>query len=314
MIARIVIAVALATGIASADEPWKQGVTPEKQAAAQKLLDEGNNLFVERDYAGAIAKYQQALAVWDHPSIRFNMVRTLIQMDRVVEAYDNLELALKYGAAPLEENVYSEALAYQKLLAKQIANVVVACDQKDVHVTFDGQPLLHCPGKQTRRVLPGQHQVVGKRAGYLTRTVEVVVLGGKNEDVSLKLEPLGQVGTITHRWKLWIPWAVVGAGAGVVGLGAIAQALAVNDHDRYYDRVARECAPAGCDAGFAADLQDQAIIENRVAIGLFTVGAAALITGGIMVYMNRGRPSYPHDAVSLTPTRDGATLTVRGSF
>jgi len=59
-------------------------------------------------------------------------VRCLIQLDRAVEAAENLELALKYGAAPLEENVYAEAIAYQKLLANQVGEVAVKCEQPGV--------------------------------------------------------------------------------------------------------------------------------------------------------------------------------------
>ena len=132
-----------------------------KRPSAQKLLEEGNALFLKKDYAQALEKYKAAVGSWDHPAIRFNMVRCLIQLDRPVDASDNLALALKYGAAPLEEAVYTEALSYQKLLANQIGDLDVTCEQAGVKVTLDGQPLLDCPGKEHRRVAPGQHQLVG---------------------------------------------------------------------------------------------------------------------------------------------------------
>ena len=297
----------LIAGVARADEPWKQGVTPERMATAQKLLEAGNALFLKRDFAASLLEYQEALDAWNHPAIRFNLVRALIQLDRVVDAYDNLQLTLQYGAAPLEENVYTEALSYQKLLAKQIANVAVTCKQPDVVATFDGKPLLTCPGTQTRRVLPGQHQVVGKRAGYLTRTVEVIVIGGKDEHVDLALDSLAAVGKVTHRWGTWVPWAVVGGGAVVIGAGALVQAIAVGDRDRYYDRAARECGGNACPAGFASDLKDRAILENRAAIGTIAVGGAVLALGGVMVYLNRGRFVY-------TPEPHGGSIGIRGQF
>src|SRR4051794_24436830 len=104
-----VVLVSVATP-ALAEDAWSVGVTVEQKATAQKLLEEGNARFVERDYATALQKYQAAVAVWDHPAIRFNMVRCLIQLDKPVDAADNLKLALKYGAQPLEEAVYNEAL------------------------------------------------------------------------------------------------------------------------------------------------------------------------------------------------------------
>ncbi|HEY0252144.1 MAG TPA: hypothetical protein VGC41_11495 [Kofleriaceae bacterium] len=85
--------------IAHADDPWAVGVTAEQKTAAQKLLEEGNALFLKKDYAPALEKYREATTKWDHPAIRFNMVRCEIQLNENVEASDDLALALKYGAA-----------------------------------------------------------------------------------------------------------------------------------------------------------------------------------------------------------------------
>ena len=142
----LVIVFALRVAAWADTEPWKQGVTPERQQTAQQLLEDGNVQFLERNYAVALAKYESAIAVWDHPAIRFNMVRTLVQLGRFVEAYDNLDLALKYGAAPLE-NVYKEALSYQALLANKVATIVIMCTQDGVQVTLDGQPIPDVSGK-----------------------------------------------------------------------------------------------------------------------------------------------------------------------
>src|SRR4051812_38973049 len=100
--------------------PWVAGVSEDNKAAAKKLLAQGNELFLEHKYAEALDTFKQAIAKWDHPAIRFNIVRCLIQLDRPVDAAENLELALKYGPAPLEESVYAEAVAYKKLLATQV--------------------------------------------------------------------------------------------------------------------------------------------------------------------------------------------------
>src|SRR4051812_44281380 len=157
---------------ARAEEPWSVGVSDTAKATAQKLLEEGNALFLDKKYAPALEKYKQAVASWDHPSIRFNMVRCFIQLDKPVDASDNLERALKYGSAPLQEAVYTEALSYQKLLANQIADLEVSCSQPSVDLTVDGQHVATCPSTRTQRVEPGQHQVVATKQGFLTRTID----------------------------------------------------------------------------------------------------------------------------------------------
>jgi hypothetical protein len=311
----VVLGLLLAATAAHADvEPWKRGVTPERMRHAQELLEAGNAVFLERDYAASLAKYQEAIAVWDHPAIRFNMVRALIHLDRVVEAFDNLELALAHGPAPLEENVYVEAIAYQKLLANQIGKITVRCTQPGVEVTLDGQPLLTCPGSEMRRVRPGNHQVVGKHPELLTRSTEVFVAGGTTETVAFALDPPGTDGVVIQRWSTWIPWVVVAGGAALTGTGALVQTLAISDRDRYYTEVASNCAPAGCPDSFAADIRDRAQLENRVAIGLVAAGVATLVTGGVMVYMNRARLEPRAARASVAPSPGGASVLVQVPF
>ncbi|HTM18924.1 MAG TPA: hypothetical protein VL172_00385, partial [Kofleriaceae bacterium] len=278
--------------------PWSEGVSAEQKAEAQRLLEQGNAAFVDGKLADALASYQQALKSWDHPAIRFNMVRTLIQLNRPLEAQENLEKALKYGAAPLEEGVYQEALTVQKLLANMIADVEVGCDQTGVTVTLDAEPLVACPGRQTRRLEPGKHLVISKKDGFLTDTKEVIVMGGKKESVSVKLIPLAKAGVEKRRWKSWKPWAVVGAGALVGGIGGLLQWQASSDMKAYEREVDQQCAETGCtpqqldDLGFSAD-EHRALRENKIAIGLMAVGGASLVTGAVLVFMNRPYTVYP---------------------
>ena len=297
------------------DKPWVTGVSEQSKAAAKVLLDRGNAKFVEKDYVAALELYRQAVASWDHPAIRFNMVRCLIQLDRTVEANENLALALKYGAAPLEEAVYAEALAYKKLLANQVAALRVRCDQAGVRITLDGEQIVNCPGDEERPVKPGRHQLVGAKAGFLTKTSDVFVVGGGHEQVELSLAPMTGGGKIVHRWATWVPWIVVGAGLTVTGVGGLIEYQSfktMNDYDR---ALVAACGEAGCSVDRPVpdnvrDLKDSAKLQNAVAIGVLSAGVATVITGSVLVYMNRGRTVYP--TAEVVP--QGATVSVRGRF
>jgi len=301
--------------------PWADGVTDEQKATAQRLLEVGNAAFLDKKYGEALEQYKQAVDAWDHPAIRFNMVRCLIQLERPVEAYDSLVLALKYGDAPLEEAVYSEALAYEKLLLGQIAEVEVSCKQPDTKVSLDGQPLLTCPGTERRRLVPGQHQLVGQQAGFLTLTQDVVLLPGKEEAVVVELLPVGANAVITRRWATWKPWAVVGGGVLLGGLGGLLQLQAISNMDQYNARIATGCGGDGCEpdevpAG-AADLETTALLENKIAIGMMVAGAATVVTGAVLVFMNRGRTTYPDETatqLAVTPLPEGGATVRIGLF
>ena len=122
---RLLIVVALLAPLgARADTPeppWSRGVTAEAKTAAQKLLAQGNELFLANKYKEALVQYEAAIAKWDHPAIRFNMVRAQVALDRPIEAYDNLQRALAFGAGPLEDSVFQEAQNYQRLLVRQVS-------------------------------------------------------------------------------------------------------------------------------------------------------------------------------------------------
>jgi tetratricopeptide (TPR) repeat protein len=319
LLAALVLA-ALSAPAGADDKPWVTGVSEENKAAAKVLLDQGNARFIEHDYTGALDNYKAAVARWEHPAIRFNMVRCFIQLDRALEAIESLELALKYGADPLEEAVYNEALAYQKLLANEVGTITVRCDQAGVAVSLDGDALLTCPGEQTRRVKPGKHQLLGSRTGFLTKSADVFVVGGATERASLSLEPLERAGKLVHRWSTWVPWLVVGAGLTVTGIGGLIEYQSYQTMDDYDRALVPACFDTGCDAAHPlpasiAATKDRAELQNTIAIGVITVGVATVISGGVLVYLNRARTVYPTaEHIDVTPTSGGAAVSLRGRF
>jgi hypothetical protein len=244
------------------------------------------------------------------------MVRCLIQLGRNLEAFENLERALKYGAAPLEETVYNEAIAYQKLLASQVGDLQVTCKQDGVHITLDGAPLATCPAQEKRRVLAGPHQIVGTKAGLATETRELVVIGGAPLAAEITLAPLAKGAKVVHRWPVYIPWTVFGGGLAAGGAGAL---FLITGHGqmRSYDeivdaRCTGRCTPA--ELADVRDLYDSARFNSGLGLGLAITGSAAVLTGAAMLFLNRGRTVYPESAPVVTPTPGGAAITWSGSF
>ncbi len=315
-----IVGVLASAAPAQAQTPaWSVGVTDAQKAKAQKFLEAGNALFLDKKYAEALDQYKSAVGQWDHPAIRFNIVRCLIQIDRPVDAYDNLKLALKFGAAPLEEAVYTEALSYEKLLANQIADLTIECSQPGVKLTLDGQHLATCPAKEARRVAPGEHQIVGTHTGLLTRTLEVVAIGGKQQSLTVKLDPLAKAARVEHRWAQWVPWGVFIGGFAVGGFGVLFNVWSANDMEDYDTLVARECPTLACPQTPARqEVYDSARTKNIVGVSLMVTGGAAIAAGGLMLYLNRGRTVYPSGVEkmtpSITPMPGGAAFSLSGAF
>src|SRR5690606_37398674 len=118
---------------------------------------EANELFSQQAHQPAIEKYKEALAAWDHPLIRFNMAVSLVRLDRILEAAEALDSALRFGQAPFTPEEHQRALDYQRLVGGRIGNVEASCDQDGVQVLLDGKPWFQCPGTQKLRVMAGEH-------------------------------------------------------------------------------------------------------------------------------------------------------------
>ena len=206
--------VMLSTGLASAqsgrrspadkaekaEKPWTKGVSQEQKATAQGLLAKGNSLFVESKHLEALAAYREALESWDHPAIRFNITRALINLDRPLEAYENIKLAVQYGPAPIPE-LYDEAKNYERLLQRQIGEITIRCKQAGVKVTVDGQQQLDCPIKTTMKLLPGPHKVVAEKPGFLPFSKALSLMPAIPEQVNITLVTLEDASVTRRRWN-----------------------------------------------------------------------------------------------------------------
>lgn len=300
------------------DRPWAAGVSDEQQQQALRLLEEGNRQFELAQRAMALATYRRALAVWDHPAIRYNIAVALIDQDQPLEAYENLELALRYGPEALLEDQHAQGLTYRKLLLGQLAQLRVVCGEPGARVLLDGRELLVGPGEVMRVLLPGEHSLVATKTDYLTTTRTVNLVAGRVETANLALVAAPRVVETRRRWAAWKPWAVVGAGAAVALADVPLRLVAASTMDDY-ERAFTAACPQGCVEAeipsAARDLRSRARLQSGVAIALFAAGGATLAGGVVWMIANESRPVHDRP-VALLPVvgTDGAGLSVAGSF
>ena len=100
------------------------------------LFSFSQTYFERSKYKPALEKYRQAAALWDHPSVHFNIAVCLINLDRPVEAQGHLEKAMKYGAAPFGDDLHTQGRVYQQLLRGSLSRLEVVTSQPGVRVSF----------------------------------------------------------------------------------------------------------------------------------------------------------------------------------
>jgi hypothetical protein len=307
-------------GPTPAPKPWAVGVSDEEQTRALAIYKQANAEFEEARYAQALAMYRDAIKHWDHPAIRFNMVVCLVNLDHALEALDDLESALKYGDAPLGAAVYAQGLTYRKLLLGQLAKVVISSHESNAEITLDGAKLFTAPGTITKVMTPGNHQIVATKPGFLTTTMSLALVAGKDATAEVTLTRLAPA-TIVTRWSPWKPWLVVAGGAALSLTGGYLEYRSYENFASYNASFATAC-PNGCGGATSPpipaslpSLQRRARIENATAVSMFVVGGLALAAGAIGVYINQPRSTLEHDIV-VTPTvaAGAASLVVAGSF
>ena len=311
-----------------AERPWAKGVAQKDQQAALALFRDGNSALKESLFVQAAQKYREAITLWPHPAIHYNLSLVLLNLDQPVEVHKNLIMAMRYGAAPLDSDKFEQATRYKRLVEAQLATVDVRCELEGAQVVMDGQPLFTGPGKYEGVVRAGPHTIVASREGFLTETHNAKLPAGETSLVELKLFTANDLTQYKRRWSNWVPWTVVGAGAAAVGLGA-AMHLSARGGFETYDQGIASCGsePDGRDRGGGcipnATLLGQrqsAETSQTIAMGAYGLGAAALVTGGVLAYMNRLQPYSvaPGEtqvevtfAPALSPAGGGAAALVR---
>jgi hypothetical protein len=303
----------------SGERPWAQGVSQENQAAALELFRSGNVLLKDSVFVGAIGKYREALALWDHPAIHYNLALALLNLDQPLEVHEHLVAATKYGAAPLDTEKLEHARAYKGLIEKQLARVEITCEEPGASVVMDGRPLFQAPGRFEGLVRAGPHTISASKEGHLTNSQSRALPAGEKTSVELKLFTADDLTQYRRKWSAWKPWAVVGTGVALAAGGALLHMQARDSYEAF-DLGVTACGGCVPDTGLA-DQRTRGDTMQTLAVGGYAVGGAALVTGVVLVYMNRLQPyrvddqvKQPEPAVTVAPLVGGGSRGVSATL
>lgn len=296
--------------------PWAAGVTETRQERALELYVAGNLEFKESRYAQALAKYREAIQFWDHPAIRFNMAVCLIHLDQLLEAQDNLDRSLAYGDGPLGADMLASGLTYRKLIAAQLAQLHIRCEQHGAQVTVDGKLLFTGPGSADVSLLPGAHQVVVAKEGFLTASKTVVLAAGKPVVQDIRHLERRVSLRMARRWAAWKPWTLVSGGVAALNVGVLTYVIGSNHIARYQTQIAR--CPDSCSDDLLAKLESErkrGEVEHVAAIVLLSAGASAVVAGVVGAVMNQPRLRVePSRVPTVAPVAGGAMMMMSWGF
>jgi len=335
----LLLGAALAALSSSAPTLAKPKTVPEPTAetadAGAAEFTEGRRLFKAGDYAKALPLFAQAFERSKSPNARLYLARTLRELGRLPEAYEEMRAALndsrfKAETQPRYVETRDAAAAEIALLEPKVGKLVVALsgDPAQVRVTIDGAPL--APEKiGTVLVLsPGTKTIEATSAGgtALRRTVELA--GGATQTVTLSLEGGAKPATTgsakpTSKTEVETeaeaegsaePVRIAGYVVGGVGLASLVVfAVSAAQANSSYQTLDEECGGRRCTDLAYADEVDSGQTMQTLSHVTLAVGLAATVAGGLMVILG-GADDAPEQQATLRVGPTGALLGYSSRF
>jgi tetratricopeptide (TPR) repeat protein len=268
--------------------PWAEGVSLENQKAAEGLFQEGNSQMKAALFVKAAETYRKALQHWAHPAIHFNRALALQTLNSPLELHEDLEEALRYDGAPLDDAKRNRARQLKALVEQQVlTRLEVTCDAPGSIVKMGEEVLCKAPAHMVRWVLPGEVTFITAKEGYPEHIRMRTLRAGQPVAIDFKMYTEEELTRQTQRWATWKPWVVVGAGAAIAASGGYFYKQARINHQAFDAKVKEDRNCPSCEAETAIRARGDRM--QKVASGAYAVGGATIITGFVLLYANYGK-------------------------
>lgn len=93
-----------------------------------------------------------------------------------------------------------------------------------------------------------------------------------------------------RRWPVWMPWAVVGAGAVMTGVGGLLYTTASSEYDAFDKEFSERCMNDGCNDAEVPELVDRLdrarSMETMSRVSMIA-GGLTMATGVALVFLNQ---------------------------
>jgi len=262
------------------------------QARAQAHHDQGVAAYREQRYREAIDHFLAADNVMASPANSFNVARTYEKLGESARALEYYRIYLHRGPDPKnEQQVRTRVREIEVALGQRgVQQMTVRSDPAGANLSIDG--IARGTAPWTGELALGRHQLV-LDYGSLERqlTVELVPEQALDVDVALA-SPSSNDSTApqatasdesrapseTRAMPTFVPWVVAGTGALALGVAGVYE---LKRRDAQSDAHAEDYQPA-----YFED-RDRMLSYQTTARVFLGVGAALLVTGGVLAFVNQ---------------------------
>jgi tetratricopeptide (TPR) repeat protein len=264
--------------------------TPKQSNQAKALYQEGLRYDKAKKYAEALEKFRASYGVVKSPNSRLMIVKTLVALDRLIDAYEeSLELVDEAkAAAEIDKKKYDKTVAESETVRDDIrgkialVTVKVTADKGAV-VKLDDEPLDEADWNKPLPKMPGE--IVAELEGAPSKTVQLEAGGEATIELALpKKKAKKQAAAPKEKTSGYdgpdrITMAIIagGAGGGFLILFGVFGGLTLSE----YDEVEQGCEPDPdhCEGEYRIHAERGEAYQALANISL-TVGILGVAAGG----------------------------------
>lgn len=294
---------------------------PDARAQARALSQEGARHYNRGEYEAALEKFREAYRTFANPRILFNLGQVQRDLGRPVEAIESFERFLaEAGDAPAPAR--AAAGKWLEELRTRVATVEVSCGLDGAEVTLDGQSHGQTPLPRPLTVMPGPHQLLVEKPGFVTFAARLNAERGARTSVEARLEPVPppappapapvvRPAPPAPEPPRWSVARKIGVGLAGAGVASAATGLFFGSKARGEAQQIADRCNGGCMASDVHDLDQRRQSHGRTQWILLGAGAAALV-GGTVLFLAGG--SGRAEKVELEAALGPGSITLAGRW
>lgn len=237
--------------------PSHQDLSPTEQQKLLQLIDAGQDAFDAGEFDTALASFQEAYALFEHPDLQYRIARCYEYLGDFLEAIDAYQRFLDATPDADERGRIEKTISVltqrhrQSLPATLQINIV----PPSAHVFIDSERVPN-PSSNAGRIEvnlePGAHDVWVEQRGFLESRHVIKLSAGESRtlDVALQLSPTDEDESASG-WRGTGPVIVgsVGVAAGLIGIYSYTQYASNSDQiDKWDARKDGEKRPPNYDS------------------------------------------------------------------
>jgi hypothetical protein len=312
--------------------------TDEARAQARAAATQGLKALQDGRYKDALDLCTRAETLMHAPTHLLLIARAQTKLGHLVEAQEAYIKIEREHLAPSAPRAFVDAQAAatdeQAALAPRVPVLKVdveGASPSDLQITLDGAPFSSALVGMASPINPGAHTFAVTSAAATADPATVTIAEGAKQSVTLTLkatiaaeqpsssQPTAPVGDATPEPAPPHPSGAttagwIGVGVGVAGLVAGTVFVVKNHSDRNDANVF--CGSSGCPESKRSEISSFDSSANSAATlswVSYGVGAAGLITGGVLLWIGHGKQAAPRTG-QVVPLFGTRSMGVRVTF